>query len=259
MVDEKLLNQVLKYYQEDHNIANICPFLIMRETALLNKGERIRYNEIRNIRIFNKKNFDFNIKARILKNKVIYNIYYSLATYKNGVPLLNYLGYTDEEKAFIKLDWSQNYWKTITDYDWLIDIDSPDLKSLGHCAQDTYKICLDLDKKGIVYSVRFSGCGFHIITRYTQIPKYKDYSFNPFDKKNIYIHCNKLNKKYHDKISEMVDYSINDARRIIKVPNTIVYNPIKTNETLLICKIINRDDLKNFDYKRYIYDFTKLI
>jgi hypothetical protein len=130
--------------------------------------------------------------------------------------------------------------------------------SLPQCANDTHKICVDLDKKGIVYSLRFSGCGFHIIIQYTEIPDYKKHSFNPFDKKNIFIHCNKLNKKYHDKISEMVDFSINDARRIIKVPNTLVYNPAKTNERLLICKIINRDDLKKFDIKRYTYDFPRI-
>lgn len=241
------------YYKDYLHQLNILPFLYNRETALLNKTEYARFNDLRNIRISEHKNFEYNVLNRIVKNKLPYNIYYSLAYYERGVPIFNFLGYTDEEKERLKDSWKKDHWKTIKKYDWLIDVDAKNIKELEACAEDTEKICNKLEKKKIPYSLRFSGCGFHVVIPYQYIPKKENYHFNPMEKNNIYTYCNEMNKEYYEKISELVDYGINDSRRIIKCPNTLVYNPEKTKNLILLCQIISKKDLKNFNIKRYTY------
>jgi hypothetical protein len=143
--------------------------------------------------------------------------------------------------------WGKILKSRITSYDLCIDIDSPDFKSLKYAREDTAVLYERLIKdKNNMPSIRFTGCGFHIILKNFWVKK--SVCFNSVDMRRMFKKVEKLKDEY----SELVDTSIIETRRLIKTPNTLVYK--EGYDKILICKELTIKQLNEFKLEDYVYE-----
>ena len=165
-------------------------------------------------------------------NKTWYSIYYSLAEYKLGIPNQELMMIRDNDA------WNKSHFDNMIRYTHVIDIDA-----------DTHELLFALDSAIKIVTkigdcdVYFSGRGFHIYPK-LDIPG----TFNPEHNDNIYSRHYQIAYNLHHGISEQVDTSIYDSRRVIKCPFTLAVYP--DDDKLYICKPV--PDLLKFDLKDYI-------
>jgi hypothetical protein len=178
---------------------------------------------------------------------VIYNLYYSLASYDGGIPK-----FSPNPLLRNTSDWRVNHYKTMTGYDWAIDVDAGDKSDMKFAKQSVNLIIKLFNNCGVPYSLRFSGLGYHLVVpaEYTNLFNQVK---NPNDDVNLWTYLTQLGKVLHDDYSEMVDYSISDSRRVLKLPYSVGVYP----DGLFVCWPFNtieefdvfvRDDalIKNF-------------
>lgn len=242
-----------EYYENSETIYRILRYTYNRETCLLSKDSTdVKYNIMRHKKVENHKNFELNIYNCMLYYKTCYNIYYSLARYKYGIPVFHpKLFNSIEDMKEAKSRWKQIHHRHIKSFDWLIDIDSPDYAHIDVAYDDAMCISKALEEKKILHDVRFSGCGFHIIVEYENIPHKEEYHFNPYKAGDIYTYLGKKTKYYHDRYSALVDYNLNDSRRITKIPFSLVFNASKSKK-IYMCRSLLKGEifkLKNFEVK----------
>jgi hypothetical protein len=183
-----------------------------------------------------------------------------VAKYDNGIPSfpLNMMKRKNEYDDAIT-DWSQNHYKSITEYDFYIDIDAPDDEEgiYWSLVIDSVKgILSDLDKKNVPYSLYFSGNGYHIKVKYDK--EVFGVEFDGFSEKmTVYKLMQGMAQKYYDEVSELVDLKIYDSRRIIKVPYSMVVYPYSA-ETKKIYIALPINDIMMLDtYSRDDYCLSK--
>ena len=164
--------------------------------------------------------------------KTWYSVYYSLAEYKRGIP--------NQEMCMIRdnKSWDKLHCRDMIHYTHVIDIDA-DTNELKYALESAIRVVLKLGD----CDVYFSGRGFHI---YPKIDIKG--SFMPEDNDNIYKKHYQIAYDLHHTLSEQVDTSIYDSRRVIKCPFTLAIYP--DDDNLYICKPV--PDLKKFDIKDYI-------
>lgn len=192
----------------------------------------------RNLRVNNIQQFQFLLKRySAFEQKQYYNLYYSLATFKDGVP---YQDLTDlSTDARNNEEWNKRSYREMVAYDFCLDIDAGSHDDIEYCVQSLILIRDFLDLMDCPYYVRFSGMGFHVVIPYEFIPA--SFSFDPKEKNNIYKAYTKVAKYMYDNFSEMVDYEIFDARRVIKLPYSLsIYD-----NGVYYCKPIT--DIDNFN------------
>lgn len=147
------------------------------------------------------------------------NVYYSLAKYKEGLPVMSPVLH------FRKKDieqWRDKMNSMIVSYDCLIDIDSPDHAHMGYAKETAGDITRLLNKFKVPYYLRFSGMGYHIVIPYDAF-YHLDIHMNPEEDvdRSVYTLFNTITDRLNDKFSEMVDTGLHDSRRILKVPYTL--------------------------------------
>lgn len=191
----------------------------------------------RNIRAHNIQSIQYWLNEwNLFKRDRLVNLYYSMAKYRNGIPRLY------ERGALIKKDgaeWNESSVNEITEYDCLIDVDAGTHAEMAYAKESAENVQLQLDILNIPYYLRFSGCGFHFI-----IPSYvfEGYSYLPSENNNVYKRMREFVKHIYDNVSEMIDLTVYDARRVVKLPMSI---SIYDNDAF-VCTPIH--DLKNFNY-----------
>jgi hypothetical protein len=168
-----------------------------------------------------------------------YNFYYSLAKYKDGIPnQAPNLALRDNSL------WNKNHWMEMTDYDFLLDIDSPSFNDLDLCYDSTKEIKRWLTRRNVAYELRFSGCGFHIVIPSMYFPYL---SLDPDSASNTYNLYNYIARYLFNNFSEMVDYSIYDSRRVTKIP----YSISLYKEGNYVClPFLNDKDFQDFQLER---------
>ena len=176
------------------------------------------------------------------KRAIPYNFYYSLASYVNGLPR-----FTPNLKERDVSAWKTEYHKSMTSYDWLIDIDMQEHTEheLELAKLSALKVSEYLDRMNRPHHIRFTGKGFHIVVPHAYLPfvKHIKYSFNPEKDDSLYVSLHTLTKKLHDNFSEMVDYHLNDSRRIIKLPWSLSHY----HDRSYVClPMRNTEELKSF-------------
>jgi len=252
--DEKNnLETFKRYYDNIQTIYRILRYTYNREACLLSKDNTdVKYKVMRHKKVENVTNFRLNVYDCIVYYKTCFNLYYSLARYKNGIPIFHpklYGSFEGMKEAKIK--WKEEHHQHIESFDWLIDIDSPDYAHIDVAYNDALEISKALQEKKILHDIRFSGCGFHIVVEYENIPHKEEYHFNPYKDGNIYAYLGKKTKYYHDRYSALVDYNLNDSRRITKTPYSLVYNHSKSKK-IYLCRSLLKGEifrLKNFEVK----------
>jgi len=174
-----------------------------------------------------------------------YNLYYSLGKYRNGVPLkkmqVNY-----EEN----LHWNEVYWKYMTSYDFVLDIDSDTHENINYAHEDTVLVHEFLNTLSIPHEVRFSGKGFHLVIPHKYFSP-ENLSFNPMDTdKQPYTDLYyRLSERFSDTFTEFVDTSIYDFRRVLKIPYTLAC--YEDPEMYVCWSFRSTQELKNFKLENY--------
>lgn len=178
----------------------------------------------------------------------IYNLYYSLGSYKNGMYPISW---TDMKKRKLLTDrWTKTHYLEMVSYDWLIDFDVKKPTDNNKAYADADKLHKFLNDIKIPHEIRFSGRGFHIIIPYYILEPLKA-SFEPLGDRNIYDFLSDMTKILYKKFSKLIDYDIFDSRRLCKLPFSAVH--YETHEAVCV-PISSEKDWQNFDYKKCTMD-----
>ena len=175
------------------------------------------------------------------------NIYHSLAKYKEGIPQ----EWKMSERKNTYNEWDKKRISKTIAYDFVVDIYAPSHKEMVYAQEDTIRLYNVLK----IYnpSIRFSGKGFHIYIKYKDMFGFRGMgiqksSFNPDKSPNIYNDYYSIAKAMYDTITEFIDLSIYDSRRLIKCPNTLAfYGP----KDIYLCKELTIKELEEFELDNY--------
>jgi len=193
-------------------------------------------------------------KLNIPFEKAYVNMYYSLATFDGGIPFQDLRVFLHDNKT-----WNAEANKKIISYDCLIDIDAGNHSEIQGAYESAKNIKNYFDFYGVPYQLRFSGCGFHFVIPYKYLPQHL--SFLPLEKPNVYNFCYLLAKFIKDNLSEMVDETIFDSRRLIKIPfslalyedNSFVCFPYD-KDTIKLFKHFKLEDYHVLNFRRNIFN-----
>ena len=216
-----------------------------REAMFIRQDDKIYGGRTtRMIRIHNVQGIDVWFKVlKIHEYLRGYNLYYSLAKYKQGIPYSTLeLGKRDFG------NWTQEHWKEMTTYDFLLDIDSGNHKEIDFAVLSAKKIKKLFDKLEVPYHLRFSGRGFHFVIPYEFFPIEADglselHCFNPESDYNIYKIFMRIAMRLHSLYSEMIDTTIYDSRRVTKIPYSLA---LYGGRNYVCVSFDSDDDFNNF-------------
>lgn len=212
-----------------------------RETAYLSPSWQ-NQPSVRMKKNHNTQQWQTNLEYTGIKNcSQFRNIYYSLAKFKSSFPLFR----KEQEKE--KEEYKENIWKDFESFDMVLDIDCPS-HELMQLAFDDMKIIHNLlAYQKVAHYIRFSGKGFHIFFK-NPIRAINQEYFNPESEVNIYKEYAKIAREYY-KLTELIDLTIYDHRRIIKLPYSLVHYQFKT----YVCHPMQKEEVEadNFLLERY--------
>lgn len=249
--------EVMSWYFKPAIKFQLLPYFKGKEAALMiPKGFPHQERSTRMLRIGQVKDIDFLFNVTGFKSRrTLYNVFSSVATYKNGIPIVPY---RLSERQDLKSSWKKIHIDNMKSYDLFIDIDG-EHDTFEYTLKSAILIRDKLDEWLVPHRIRFSGKGFHFIIPYMYFEgatmKYPDLiSFNPLDEWNIYWLYSSIATGLREQVSEMIDTSIYDARRLIKVPFSIAMY----TEEFYICMPINtREELDDFDIRNYTLNHLK--
>lgn len=230
------INNYYKWYFIPKVKFNIIRYTKNRETALISHDKKIT---LRMLKIHSVQHLDFHLK-NLNWFKIKWNMYYSLAQYKNGIPKQHFnLAKRDNS------EWKKDHWQSMIGYDLLIDVDASDHSEMDHAKRSAIKIAERLMKYDLKFNIVFSGCGFHLVVPY-KVGMTED-SFDPHAEENIYSRYALIIKQLNYEYSEMVDINLNDSRRLCKIP----YSLAIYEKNIYMCCPINFEQLTEFKLKDY--------
>lgn len=222
---EQYIDAIKQWYTLPSVKFEIISFLKNRETSFLIsqifQSPEIRIFSRRMMKIHSVQHLDFYIDyTRFFKEKIPYNIYYSLAKYKFGIP--NKVFNSDAMKK-IREDWIQNHHKEMVSYDFLLDIDCGHVDDFKYAKKTMLLVFDEFNKSKIPFELRFSGRGYHFIIPYEYFTKCSGSTtlFSPEKFDSIYKLHARMGLYFRDNFSEMIDTGIYDSRRLIKCPYTL--------------------------------------
>lgn len=181
----------------------------------------------------------------MFRRNIFYNLYSSVIVYRNGIPF-------QDMRDMAKRREKNSHWFAIKHNevercDFFVDIDAGNHDDIDMAHVSTSIIKGIFDRFGLMYELRFSGCGFHFMIPIEQ----HEYSFYVSDEKNIYSYYMLIAKMLHDVCSQMVDWEIYDSRRFHKLP----YSLANYDEDIYVClPIMGDEQFKNFDLRNYKWD-----
>lgn len=254
---EKFYNIAIEYYNKAGIVDSILPFLHERETVFIKQypDDNPDYNNLKYKRIENKNDFNWNCIKMFHQFRRQYNIYHSIARFKNGLPIISYAGMDKETMKANKDNWKIQHQSKIYAFDLLLDYDAKSYNDLKFMAKDTLKIN-NILKKRYKCNPRtiFSGRGFQVLIPYEELTKLHKYPFIEKEgQMNIYKQYKKIAKDLHDKYTETIDMAGYDSMKICKVPNTLVINTLKTQD-IYVSKILTDEMLKDFNLEMVRYN-----
>lgn len=226
----------LDNYSEWYFLAKVRYQLIKytfnRETALITFDTK---RPLRMLRVHNTQSIDFLLNAVNWKTNR-WNLYYSMARYNKGIPYQKF-NLADRDNS----GWKKNHWKEMVSNDFLIDIDATHHGEMDYAKDSAVRLANLFNENNIPHDIRFSGCGFHLVVPYEYF-KEDGLSFDPLAETNVYNHYSLIAKKLNIEVSEMIDYKINDSRRLCKLP----YSLALYKAGLYVCKPLAYDELIEF-------------
>ena len=248
-----------QYYQHQSVIFELVKSCFKREVAFLSKHTPERSTRL--LQLHSDKDFQivYHKILNIHEFKTLYNMYYSLAKFKTGIP---------DQPIRLKQrnnePWNSTYYNYITEYDFVLDIDADTFKNVKYAHQDAINIHEFFNSIKVPHEVRFSGKGFHFIIPHSYfLPQ--DLTFNPYLIKKCWTELYlDLAKLLEHKFTEFIDLSIYDLRRVLKIPYSLAVYP--ETEKMFICwPFHSTEELENFSMDKYtltehnIHKLTKII
>ena len=221
----------------------IIKFLRDRELACLVPSwcpEEMKKKSTRTLRCHSVQHYDI-ILFKILDVKykqTLYNLYYSMAKYMQGLPYQNPNLAERDTKG-----WKENHHEQMIGYDWLIDIDAGSHEDIMYAHESADMVKRLLDRYKISYELRFSGCGFHIVVPYRVISGLQKH-FNPFQEGSYFEALTTMSKALNEKYSELIDWKIPDSRRVSKLPYSLAFYP---NAEYVCLPFINTEEFYKFE------------
>lgn len=203
---------------------------------------------IRTLKIHSVQHLDFIMsKTSMMKQETPYCLYYSLGQYKTGIPHQDFKTMKRNNR-----DWIKNHWRFMSGYDFVIDIDAGNHQEMDFAYYSAQQIKVYFDLLNCPYELRFSGCGFHFIIPYKYFARrfthYKGEQFNPKNPKSVYMLFAKIGLFLQNKFSALIDTSIYDARRVLKIPHTLALY----KEKVYVCSpFYSNDSFDNFKLEDY--------
>ena len=202
----------------------MLPYTLNRECMFIKKEDERGGKTTRMIRMHNVQSIDIWFKLlNIHKFGREYNLYYSLAKYKDGIPF-GTLALSKRDFG----DWTKEHWKEMVSYDFLLDIDAGNHSEIMFAHYSAKNIRNKFDELDVPYYLRFSGRGFHFVIPYEyfrisnkDFPRFYDEIFNPDAEHNAYSFFMKIAMELHNRYSEMIDTTIYDSRRVTKIPYSL--------------------------------------
>jgi hypothetical protein len=212
------------------------PYLYKREFALL-PIKNTEGNAVRFMKAHNMQGIQYVLKNLHIKEKPK-NLYSSVAVYKNGIP-----NQTMNLQKRDNTQWKKDHWNHIESYDFFLDIDASE--SMEEAIVNAKNIVAYFDDLYIPFRLRFSGNGFHIIIPEHAFPKKQ--SYDPYDDNSIYSKYRSIALFLMDNIAPLIDSTIYDSMRLIKIPYTVAMY----QDGEYICTPITREELNNFNRENY--------
>ncbi len=215
----------------------IIKYLYNREFAFIfpkgsPKGNMIK---VRNRRVHTIQTLDFVMSYFKFKRE---NLYYSVASYRNGLPYNNYK--SEKADQIIQNNWKMDHYHNIISYDFVVDIDCKNHVDLDFALESAKLVKRYLNVKGYKTEVRFSGRGFHVIVNYDH---FSEYPFeNILNQISIFQAYKQIAKELYDNCSSMIDTKIYDTRRLIKIPYSLVFY----EDCEYVCLPLTDDMLENW-------------
>ena len=209
---KSLMCEYLDYYSRTEIVFEIVKQLYGRETVFIDPFDKSKATRLMKIHSIQ----DYGIVTKWVGFwKRPYNIYYSLAKYKQGIPyqVLNH----DKRKELNK-EWNEvEHWKNIDTFDFLIDFDGEDWKHAEQLKPDVLKVSELL--KDVPHSIRFSGCGFHIIVPGQYMPQ--GLSYDPELETSYFTLLHDLLTALQRNYCGYIDLACTDSRRVVKIPYSL--------------------------------------
>lgn len=215
---DRMVNDRIWHYGNFKLQYSFLPYLTKRELVLLPAKNKNRAVPIRNLRVNNTQNFQFILdRLSAFQNGRDYNIYYSMATFKEGIPYQDLTNLSSDARDNKK--WNDDAHRHIVAYDMPLDIDAGSHEELDFAFDSMHNILKILNRAGTPFYLKFSGMGFHFVIPYRAFPA--TLHFDPFKEGNIYDIMRDISVRLHEEFSEMIDTNIYDCRRILKIPNSL--------------------------------------
>ena len=206
---KSLMCEYLDHYTKTEVVFEIVKQLYGRETVFIDPFDKSKAT--RNMRIHNISHWN-EVTKWIGMYKRPYNIYYSLAKYKQGIPyqILNHQKRDNTE-------WNNTCWKQIETFDFLIDFDADNDTHAESLKQDVLKVSNLLND--VPHSIRFSGCGFHIIVPGQYMPQ--GLSYDPELETSYFTLLHDLLTALQRNYCGYIDLACTDSRRVVKIPYSL--------------------------------------
>ncbi len=222
------------YYKNKRILFAMQKYTYKREFSLIAPKHAEHKHTTRFLKAHNTQSIKYLLdQFKVMEGKK-YNLYTSLAKYKRGIP--------NQTMNFKKRDntqWKREHWKHIEQYDLFLDVDSEG--NLQEAKKQANDLALFFNQTKTPFYLRFSGNGFHFIVPETEFPKVL--SYDAYGKKTIYHKYLEICNFLKDNVAPLLDNSIYDSQRQIKLPYSIAHYPNKE----YVCVPLNNEFVEDFD------------
>ena len=233
----------------------MIPYLQNRETSFLTPTyQKTSYKNVRNLRCHNIQGLQTWMKSmHILDGKNDYNMYYSLAAWgEKGIP---YSSLSLKDRDF--KEWTKNNYKSMTKFDYIIDIDCDnhnEVETFAYLSAESIKNFLD--KCETPYHLKFSGRGWNFLVDFKYFFEL-NHDFIPESRNSIYNFYREIAERLNERFSSLVDTGLNEHRRLTKIPFSLALYDGKE----YMCKPIESDaEFENFELRQMlpIHNFKRI-
>ena len=181
-MNPEIMNIYRRWYARLDIQYEMIKYLRNRETVFISKDPEQVPTSLRMCKVHSTQHLQLYLRCFPYRLLYPYNIYYSVAKYKDdGIPNQD-LNFTNKSKSYENLEWKNNHHEKMTSYDFVIDIDAPSHDEFEEAKQTT----LDLHKlflfHNVPHEIRFTGMGFHFVIPQGDYPS----KFNPTQEYTVY-------------------------------------------------------------------------
>ena len=251
--------QMINWYSTLEVLFKMTEYTKNREVSfLMSKAEtsnkffmNTRYLCVHCVRDFN---YLLQMGLKVLTEPRLYNLYYSVLEFKDKFPFWK-LGV--ERKVKVKNWVEKKMLNYIRGYDLFFDIDA-DKNTFESAKLTVTRLMEVLNNYGVVYEIRNSGKGFHIICPNQQFQDLDlNYNEDYEDKKNVANIFYNIARNLNQEVSCLIDVAVYDLRRVTKIPYSLV---LYSDETRVCFPFNSLSEFERFKYSDGTLDgFRKFI